>query len=121
MNHYFSITFSYPFSDFMIVWHTSGMMLDITGTYLKCAVAKKRKVTTKHVLDGLSHISVSFFILAPINCSNNSKSLAVILVKLSKRAQLSFGLLQGCSIFYSVFLENLPPSVLDCVLYYVHL
>jgi hypothetical protein len=90
MKRYFSITFSYPFSDFMIVWHTSDMMLDIAGAYLKCAAAKKCEVTAKHVLDCLSHISVSLFILVPINCSNNSKSLAVILVKFSKRAQLSF-------------------------------
>jgi hypothetical protein len=32
MNKYFLLTFTYPFRDFMIAWHTSGMMVDIAGT-----------------------------------------------------------------------------------------
>jgi hypothetical protein len=28
----FLLTSTYPFSDFMTAWHTSGMMVDIVGT-----------------------------------------------------------------------------------------
>jgi hypothetical protein len=32
MKKYFLLTFTYPFSDSMIDWHTSGMTVDIAGT-----------------------------------------------------------------------------------------
>ena len=54
-------------------------------------MAKKRNVTAKHLLIGMASLVLvcCFFIRGPINCSSNSKLLAVILVKFLKRAQLS--------------------------------
>ena len=62
-----------------------------TRVWYESPVAIKRKVTSKRLLIGLASLILvsSYFILGPISCSSNSKSLAVILVKSLKRAQLS--------------------------------
>jgi hypothetical protein len=104
-------TFTYPVSD-VIVRHTFGMIVDIVGTDIRNAykrvryespVAKKRKVTTKYMLVGMSSLILvsCFFFLRPSNCSNNSKSLAVILVKFQKAAQLF--IITSPSMFSSLF------------------
>ena len=91
----------------MIAWHTSGMMVDIAGTNVRniykrvryeSPVAKKLKVTAKRVLIGIACLIVlsCFFILGPISCGRNSKSLAVILVQFLKTAQLSILILTFC-------------------------
>ena len=70
-------------------------VIDIRNVYVRVSyespMAKKRKVTAKRVLIGIASLILvsSYFILGPISDNCNSKSLAVILIKFLKTAQLS--------------------------------